>query len=143
MKKLLYVARFEFVRHIKRRGFIWAVIGLPAIMTLVVGGIILFVTAGSEDPIGVVDNTGLMANPDSYTAIYDDDITVITYDDEDIARRALADETIQAYFVVPADYLETGVVNVYHEGSPNEDIYGSFNRYARTSLLSDLSTGIS
>lgn len=135
MKKGLYVARFEFLRHIKRPGFIWAVVGLPGILVLVSVGIIFFLSGGGEEPIGVIDNSGLMVNPDTYTPIDETELAIIAYNEEDDARSALADKTIQAYFVVPADYLESGAVTVYHEGSPNEDIYGTFNRYARTSLL--------
>jgi ABC-2 type transport system permease protein len=142
MKKLLYVARFEFVRHIKRRGFIWAVVGIPGILVLVMGGVILFLTAGGDEPIGVVDRSGLLANPDSYTSIDEDDMPIFAYDDEEAARQALASEAIQAFFIVPDDYLENGAVTVYHEGSPNEDIYGSFNRYARTSLLKETDSAV-
>ena len=142
MTKLLYVARFEFVRHIKRRGFIWAVIGLPAIMGLVIGGFILFFSTGSDSPVGVIDGSGLMLDPNNYTSIDEEDLRIITYSDEAVARQALADEEIQAYFVVAANYLETGDVSVYHEGNPNDDIYGTFNRYARTSILQDADSAV-
>ncbi len=142
MTKLLYVARFEFVRHIKRRGFIWAVIGIPAIMGLVMGGFILFFSTGSESPVGVIDGSGLMVDPNTYTSVDEDDLNIITYSDEAVARQALADEEIQAYFIVGTDYLETGSVNVYHEGNPNDDIYGTFNRYARTSILQSADSAV-
>ncbi|NIP28090.1 MAG: hypothetical protein GWO38_30835, partial [Phycisphaerae bacterium] len=42
MRKLFYVARFEFVRHIKRRGFLFAVFGLPGILVGVAVLVALF-----------------------------------------------------------------------------------------------------
>ena len=142
MKKLFHVARFEFLRHIKRRGFVWAVIGLPSIMVLIVGGIIFFLSGGGDEPIGVVDNSGVMTDIDGYTSLYEEDLEIVRFEDEEAARRALADETVQAFFVVSPDYLDSGAVSVYHEGNPNEDIYGTFNRYARTSLLAGTDSAV-
>ena len=38
---------------------------------------------------------------------------LIPYSSEEAARSALLDEDIEAYFVIPADYVETGLVQEY------------------------------
>jgi ABC-2 type transport system permease protein len=142
MNKLLLVARFEFIRHIKRRGFIFAVLGLPGIFALIIGGALLFFGANDEIPVGVIDQSGLLLNPTNYTSPAENDLTIIPYDNETAARQALDEETIQAIFVVAPDYLDTGQVTVYHQGNPHENIYGTFDRYARASLLVESSPAV-
>ena len=38
---------------------------------------------------------------------------MVPYSSEEAARSALLDEDIEAYFVIPADYVETGLVQEY------------------------------
>lgn len=137
MKKLFYVARFEFVRHIKRRGFIFAVVGLPAIMIGITVLIALFVSGNADEPLGVLDQSGLLLDLENYSSIDEDDPPIFAYADETAARAALENEEIQAFFVVLPDYLESGRVTVYHRGNPNDVIYDAFDNYAQASLLQE------
>lgn len=135
MNKLFYVARFEFIRHIKRRGFIFAVVGLPAILVGVSVLVALFFGSNAGEPIGVLDQSGLLLDLDSYTPIDENDPPIFAYPDEAAASQALSNGDIQAYFVVSEDYLETGQVTIYNEGNPSDSIYSAFGDYAKASLL--------
>jgi ABC-2 type transport system permease protein len=135
MRKLFYVARFEFVRHIKRRGFIFAVLGLPAILIGITALIAFFFAGGADDPLGIVDQSGVLLDVDSYDTSGYEGPPIFAYADEAAARRALDEDEIQAFMVVAPDYLESGQVTVFHAGNPNDSIYGAFYRYARASLL--------
>lgn len=137
MKKLFYVARFEFVRHVMRRGFIFAVVGLPAIFIAIAVLIALFFGGNADEPLGVVDQSGLLLDLDSYTSVDEEEPPIFGYADETAARTALENEEIQAFFVVPPDYLASGRVTVYHHGNPNDVIYDAFDNYAQASLLQD------
>lgn len=142
MSKLFYVARFEFVRHIKRRGFIFAVVGLPALLIIVSVAIALFFGGNADVPVGLLDESGLLLNLEDYRPINEEVPQILAYSDEADARRALSAEEIQAFFVVPSDYLQTGQVTVYHEGNPNDAIYPAFQDYARASLLQNADTAV-
>lgn len=142
MNKLFYVAKFEFIRHIKRRGFIFAVVGLPAILVGVSVLVALFFVGNAGEPFGVLDESGLLLDLESYTPANEDHPPIFGYSDETAARQALSNDEIQAYFVVSADYLETGQVTVYHEGNPNDSIYAAFRDYARASLLQDADSAV-
>ncbi|MFZ0548455.1 MAG: ABC transporter permease [Candidatus Promineifilaceae bacterium] len=135
MRKLFYIARFEFVRHIKRRGFIFAVVGLPAILIGVSVLVGLFFSTNADKPFGIVDQSGLFTSPEAYTSFDKNDPPILGYPDEAEAQTALHNEEIQAFFLIPPDYLQTGNVTVFHNGNPNDDIYDAFRNYARTSLL--------
>jgi ABC-2 type transport system permease protein len=142
MRKLYYVARFEFLRHIKRRGFIFAVVGLPTILIGIAVLIGFFFAGNAGEPFGVLDQSGLLLNLENYTAEDEDASPIFAYADETAARQALTDGEIQAYFIVPPDYLETGRVTVFHEGNPNDSIYSAFRHYARTSLLQESDSAV-
>ncbi|MCI0395078.1 MAG: ABC transporter permease [Chloroflexi bacterium] len=135
MNKTWLVIRYEFWRHVSRRGFLFAVLGLPAIFGLIMGVVILFFEAKSNVPVGVVDHSGLLLDPAAYVPAHDGVVPVIGYPDEATAQAALDSKAIQAYFVVPADYLATGRVTAYHLGDTYTGIYGDFNDYLLASLL--------
>lgn len=115
MRKILIVARHEYLVNIRRVGFIVMTALVP-----VLGAAGLFVAAffggqaasffastfvPQEENIGVVDEMG------SFTPIlpqYQDRITL--YPDEDQGRAALQSEEIGSLLVIPADYMESGKV---------------------------------
>ncbi len=137
MNKTFLVMRHEFWRHFTRRGFIFAVLGLPTIMVLVIGGMVLFFTSKSEEPAGVVDQAGIMMQPALYANIDDDAMPFVLFADETAAQAALDEKEIQAYFIVAADYLETSHVVLYHRGNIYDEIGGEIADYLRASLLAD------
>lgn len=139
MKKILLVAFQELWINIRRPGFIFMTLLIPAL-----GLISLFIgsTFGGqvgtflEDQftpnvarIGFIDRSGVLATElPQYAGSF------IRFGDEDTARAALISEEIDSYAVVPADYLETGKVTVYGLGggfatfaaADNDDLRGFF-----------------
>jgi ABC-2 type transport system permease protein len=57
------------------------------------------------------------------------------FDDETAAHDALMQKEVQAYFILPADYLQTGHVTLTHNGNAYVEIAGEIADYLRTSLL--------
>ena len=137
MNKTRLVMRHEFWRHLKRRSFLFAVLGLPTIMLVVIGGIVLFFTGKAQDPVGAVDQVGILMDPAAYRVLAEDTTPFLVLGDEKAARSALAQKEIQAYFVIPANYLDTGRVTLYHQGDVFEGIGGEVANYLRASLLAD------
>ena len=137
MNKTFLVMRHEFWRHVKRRSFIFAILGLPAIMLVVIGGIILFFNLKGEEPVGVVDRANVLMEPAAYRALDEDTVPFMIFEDETAVQTALAQKEIQAYIVIPADYLESGRVTLYHQGDAFDEIGGEVADYLRASLLAD------
>jgi ABC-2 type transport system permease protein len=118
MNKTILVLRNEFVRTISRPSFILSLLIIPIIMTVVT-----FVTSSQEDPTssaaikaltgesgelheGYVDLSGLIkALPPEV-----EEGTLTAFADLNNANQALANGSINAYYVVPEDYLLTGKV---------------------------------
>jgi ABC-2 type transport system permease protein len=136
MNKTILVMKHEFGRHIKRRGFLFAVLGMPLLMLVIGTGVTWFFTSKADDPVGFVDQAGVLLEPAEYAAIDEDSMPFIRFDSETAVHDALMQKEIQAYFILPADYLQTGHVTLYHNGNAYSEIAGTIADYLRTSLLS-------
>lgn len=115
MSRLLLVARHEYLRHGRRRGFLLATFGLP-LLALGALALLVFVLANTFQPeraLGYVDPAGLVS-ADGLPAPSDDEpgVPLRPFPDEAAARAALEAGQIDAYAVVPADYAVTGTLTI-------------------------------
>ena len=129
-RKVLTVARHEYATNIRRPGFIimTALVPALAILGLLIaslgGGLFGSQIAnrmgrffenyfeGSSKRIGVVDYSGYFK---SIRPEFRDNF--VPYPTEEEAKQALTDGKLDAVFVIPENYLETGKVTVLTKGS--------------------------
>ncbi|MBN2186188.1 MAG: ABC transporter permease [Dehalococcoidia bacterium] len=113
MNKTLLIFRHEFLHTIKRTGFIIMTIIVPIIALLGIG-VFQLVSGIAKPPapevttIGYVDEFGGFQQ---YTN--QGNITLVRFDTPDDATEALVKRDIKEYFVIPPDYISTGVVSRY------------------------------
>ena len=128
MNKTLLVLRHELATTFRRRSFLIMALGLPLI-AIVVFAVLTFLrndAEGSAGPSptpdqpelqveGYVDQSGLIRTiPDALPPDH-----LLAYANEDQAKVALAAGEIAAYYIIPADYVETGeVFYVYPDTTP-------------------------
>jgi ABC-2 type transport system permease protein len=139
MRKLWLIAKEEYLRRVKQKSFLVTVLGFPALM-IVIGGISVLVALGGRDarPLGYVDLSGVLdervvpalrAESGRFTEMR-------VYDDEDAASAALRADEIQAYYVVPEDYLSAKEARlVYMESEPSQRTRQDFQEFVRASLV--------
>jgi ABC-2 type transport system permease protein len=142
MRKILLVMAHEFWRHVKRRGFILSVFGLPFLGTVLMAGTIFLIMSISNQPVGIVDHSGQLLTPDQYNAQSQFGAPLLAYEDEDLALVDLELGSLQGVAVVAADYLESGQVIIYHQGSYFDGFVSELQLYLRTSLLADTETAV-
>jgi len=120
MNKTRLVMRQEIINTLTRRSFQLTVFGLPLISFLFFAGISalqrespdtvsnIFGTspAGQAVGEGYVDHSGLIRALPEYLP----EGTLKAYTGESAARQALEDGEIQAFYLVPADYLDSGAI---------------------------------
>ncbi len=134
MKKTFFIARYEYWRFARRKGFIFVVLGLPLLLLLAFAVIFLVFSGQARRPVGAVDETGILIAPAAYADI-DAAPPFIIYATAAEARTALDEEDVQAYFVITAAYLTTGEVQVFHAGDASEALNVEISDYLRASLL--------
>lgn len=113
MNKSLIILKHEFLKTLKSKGFIILTIALPLIMALGTGIYQVVVNVyipetPQEIKIGYIDQTGTFGG---YTERPGLEFT--SYASEDDARAALLKDDVNQYFVIPADYVATGVITRY------------------------------
>ena len=114
MKKTGIIARHEFITTIRRISYILLTLSFPVLGLL---GMLVYMGVANwsgegappeELKIGYVDNTGIF---NDYTS--PDGAVFIVYDTNDEAREALFTEELNEFFIIPEDYVETGLIARY------------------------------
>jgi ABC-2 type transport system permease protein len=112
MNKTRLIFRHEFLHMIKRKGFIILTLIVPVLALIGIG---VFQLVSTDEPplvetvtIGYVDEA---FGFDQYTA--QGYIELVRFDTPGAAKAALINGDVSEYFVIPADYLSTGVINRY------------------------------
>jgi len=113
MNKTLLILRHEFLHTVKRKGFIIMTLIVPLGALLAIG-VYQLISGIAEPPaveittIGYVDEAGGF---DDYTT--QGNIELVRFDTPDDATEALVKSDIKEYFVIPSDYISTGLINRY------------------------------
>ena len=122
MTPIFRVFRYELRRQGRRRGYLFVTIGIPIIALLLFFGFRIYQQTQQRSggavvsndsvvrnarPAGVVDYSGLLRLPlfSGLTA----------FKTEDEAAAALRNNTIGAYYVIAADYVESGKIDMYYD----------------------------
>lgn len=133
MRKIWLIARREYWYNFRRRSFLFTAFGVPLFtffMMFVVFAIsnTTLTGTGQLGNIGYVDQGGVLADavekPEEYQA----------FPDLESAHAALLDGSIGAYFVLPADFLKTGVVEAYTLESVPDGIENQFTDFVQANL---------
>ncbi len=143
----LLVAWREFRERVRSRGFLLSSLGMPFFLIVV-----LLLTGTVQDPgptptasevpdvaldrpqvapVGYLDRPGILQGVDTGP-------TLVAYDDEDSAEDALRRGEINAYYLIPDDYGETGTVRRVSLGLPTvQPDAGPLVAYLRERLVAD------
>lgn len=136
MNKSLIILRHELLRTLKSKSFIILTVALPVLVILGLGvyqGIsYLYKPTTTVVSVGYVDHTGLFTSPTGQ-----DNGTLIAYDSEAEAKTALLHEDVSDYFVIPTDYIDTGVITRYTL-SRDYDLSSATASEMKSFLLSNL-----
>ncbi len=138
MSKTWLIARYEYGRHIRRRGFLFTAVGVPLLFVAIFGIIALVVSrSGAEQRLGLVDQTGRFAQIDVASLGFRRTIPVEVFADEATARAALDGGSVDAFFVVPADYMDTGEVRAVSRKRISDRAENVVQALLREGLLAD------
>ncbi len=166
-RKTWTIATFEFLTAVRRPGYLITTFGMPLFMAAYAGVVAVpayFASrAVAEAAVyGVIDPGGILkiekdikstqempedmrraieasgAAGANAAAFMGSGSIFRPFPSEDVARAALASRAIKGYFVLPADYLTRGVVDIYTQDTMNlsgSESRGAFADLIRQSLL--------
>ncbi|HPL81873.1 MAG TPA: ABC transporter permease [Anaerolineaceae bacterium] len=118
MRKIWRVFKYEFMSVVSRRSFILGLILVPLLPTIIIGLVSLLKPKDSPDlvktivkevsttkPYGVVDESGLINDYPNWAMGQ-----LIPFEDESLARQETQAGKLDGFYIVSADYVETGDV---------------------------------
>ena len=142
MNKIFTIFKHEFVHTISRKGFIIGLLIFPLIGLAAMGIYQLAQSAGesTEDTdiskIGYIDYLGSF---EDYTGDYGQ-IELEPYTEQTDATEDMLEGDIDEYFVIPPDYVQSGLIIRYHTEKELE-ISGDTSRAIRNFLQENLLEG--
>lgn len=142
MNKVWLVIKYEYLKHVKKKRFILAILSLPFFILLMVGvGFLSVIVQFDNTPIGYIDNSNLLRNPIEYEfeapLWFMKPMEVFAFDDLDLAIQELENESVQAVYVLGNDFLETKTITVYANEIPDSSVNNDFNDFLNKNLLKD------
>jgi ABC-2 type transport system permease protein len=138
MNKFWLICSYEYLRHVKRKRFIFALLSMPLMIVFMIGAGFLAVWAEYDArPVGYVDALNVFANPQPVPAVPDEwlpDPEIRRYPDESAARSALDGNQIQGYYVLQPDYLKDGSAKYTTTGKAKDSTESAFRSFLRYNL---------
>ena len=138
MNKFWRIVTHEYSRHVFRRRFLLPLFSVPLMIILMVVLVLVVIMVNSNPtPIGYIDHSGILANPiPQQPAKWPERTTPMrSYPDETTAKADLQAGKIQAYFILPADYLETGHAQEVYLTQPKGMALQQFDAFLAANLL--------
>ena len=139
MKKIWLVFKHEYVRRVKTRGFIFAVLSMPLLVILSSLMALISVKmqtntlpAGYIDLSGAVETTTQIESPSTFDI---GTIDLLAFTDVESGQEALANDEIQAFFIIQEDYLESGLIDVYANERPGDNAFSQMQNFLASNLI--------
>jgi ABC-2 type transport system permease protein len=137
MRKVWLVAKHEYLTMVRRRSFVLATLAFPLLIAAFIAVTIFLVQDRSDQrPLGAVDLAGVLVI--GAGQLDDSGFQILPFPDEPAALAALQAGRIQAYYLLPDDYRQSGEVQLTALAEePPAAARRAFDAMLRASLLAD------
>ncbi len=138
MNKFFRITWHEYTRHVFRRRFLLALFSVPLMILLMIVLVISIIRIESKStPVGYVDHSGLLAAAIPQPAVKwpQRNVSMQAYPDETAATADLKAGKLQVYFIIPADYLQSGQAQEVYLTEPKGTAVEQFISFLTTNLL--------
>jgi len=133
MPKFLLVAKHEYLKMTRKRSFWLGTLGIPLLIVLIIAiSILISVGGGSDEPLGYVDRAGILED-----VVYPEReiVEMRAFPNKTAAQAALENGEIQAFYLLPEDYLQSPRVSLYYwDDWPGDGVQGDFDAFLRANL---------
>jgi ABC-2 type transport system permease protein len=139
MRKLWLVAKNEYAKIVRKRSFLLGTLALPIFFIGIMVLSIVATIGTDQQPVGYVDQAGILSADAIPSANNAQRLKMLPFVDEAAARTALQNKQIQAFAVVPEDYLQTGKITAYGwDKEPSPAAESDFKYFLRANLVAGL-----
>ncbi len=141
MTKFWLIFSNEYLRHVKRKRFIFALLSMPLFVALMVGVGLLAVWADYDGrPVAYVDQSGMFDNARPVPVKSDSlfpPLKITSYASANEGRSALLNRQVQAFFLIDPDYMANGKVTLFTVDQVREATNSDFRNFLRYNLLAN------
>lgn len=141
MRKTWLIFVHEYKRHVMKKSFLFGILSMPLFIGVMI--FVGFLTAWldyNNAPVGYVDPYGILTSSKQVPAAKMDifpNVEVLPMDSEESARSAMDSQVIQAYFIIPENYLATGEVTMIKNDKTGENVSDDFGEFLVYNLIQD------
>jgi len=137
MNKTFLIFRHECLYTMKRKGFIIMTLIVPLVALLAIG--VIQLVSGIANPTVEITTSGYVDDYGGFQQYTSQgNITLVRFDTPDDATKALVKGDSKEYFVIPPDYISTGMVSRYtlqRELMPPADITTAIKNFLLSNML--------
>lgn len=137
MNRTFLIFRHEFLRTVRRTGFIVLTLALPVLALLAIG--VFQIVSGIAKPPAQVTKIGYVDEVGSFTQFTTQgNVNLVRYDTPEAATQAIIKKDIAEYFIIPPDFLSTRTVNLFttqKELAPPESAIDAIKNFTSSNLL--------
>jgi len=138
MNKILLIFRHELLHTLRRVGFIILTLAVPVLALLGIG--IFRIVSGITAPPAEVTKIGYVDEPGIFSQFNTQgNLEFVNFNTIEAATQALIDKDVTEYFVIPQDFVETGMVSFYstqRQLIPPEGTISAVQKFITSNLLS-------
>ena len=138
MHKFWLVVKQEYQKRVRKKSFIIGTLLFPIIFGIIIAVTIFIIDRDKNTkPLGYVDHSGVLARGLLPELEADEEmIEMVAFPNQDFALTALEAGEIQAFQVIPENYLESHKVDLYYlDEYPDQPVLNDFNDFVRANLL--------
>lgn len=121
LRKIWLIARREYLFNFRRRSYLFTAFALPLVMVVAMVLVVGLLTETMESTssfkaVGIVDKAGILADSSGAPIVKLPALFRLETSEEQ-ATSDLQSHVIDGYYVLPADYLRKGRIDVYNRAS--------------------------
>lgn len=141
MKKIWLILRNEYLRHARKKSFLFGILSMPLFVGLM--ALVGFVSVWLEynkAPVGYIDPAYLIVNP-VQAPIQEKNllkpVAALPFEREEDAKAALQNGEIQAYFILADNYMASGEVTMVSSDKTGANAESDFGDFLAYNLVKD------
>ncbi len=138
MKKFWRIFSNEYWLHVRRKRFIFILLGMPLFLIFIGSiGVLTVAIQYKATPVGFVDYSGVITNSNAQFSTDEmfQAVEILAYENESDAQAALTQGVIQGIYIIDKDYLDSGRVQLIAPKTVSPNAQSDFSAFLKENLL--------